>query len=88
MQTTPQNTNSGKHLKQWFKRTLGCCLKEERQNRHLDIDTIARTLHTKTINIHNAEQGIDRIQWHTLARLLLFYKKDIEITLTDIKMKK
>jgi len=83
MQTSHKNITNKKKLKQWLKKTIGYYLKAERLKRNLDVTTVAKLLYTTPETIENTEQGKNRPQWHTIARLLQLYKKDLVLTLTD-----
>ncbi len=85
METSLKNVNRGKDLKQWVKKTLGTLLSEERKKRNLQIDELATMLKLERKHIEHVEYAQCSLKWHTYCRLLRLYRKNLKISLVEIR---
>ncbi len=85
MKTSQYDTTKGVRLKRWFRATMGHYLREERLKRNLTIEELSQHpyIPCSPQSIESVELGCGNTQWHTMCTLLKFYRKEVQITLTE-----
>lgn len=68
-----------------MRQTLGTLLSEERKKQNLQIDELAAMLKLERKHIEHIEYAQCGLKWHTYCRLLRLYRKNIQISLVEIK---
>lgn len=78
-------TKQGIALRKYFFESLGALLFAERRKREHTLFLTALQTNITEKFIDKAECGVGKSRWTILALLLKYYKKQLTITLTDIK---
>lgn len=78
-------TKQGIALRQYVFETIGQLLFAERRKRTLTLAMLARQTNITEKFVDKAECGIGKSRWTIIALLLKHYKKQLTITLNDIK---
>ena len=76
-------TNIGHQTKCLIMKTLGDCLKSEREKKKLKVEDLAKKLNFSVKNILKVEEGVKRKHYMIIGVMLKFYKKKLMITLVD-----
>ena len=75
--------NIGYQTKSMVMKTMGECLKYEREKKKLKVEDLAKKLNFSVKNILKVENGVKRKHYMIIGVMLKFYKKKILITLVD-----
>jgi len=74
----------GNNLCRRFRNDLGLLLQLEREKRKMTQEELSHTLRIHLRIIKKMEQGLCKVEWAALCRMLKFYDKLIEVRLTPM----